>query len=185
MENYIQIIDGCKDCLNNKPGLKAGLFCINNCINGSKKKIKKSKLLNMKKLLTILLIISSFTASAQKCFIGNTVQQVKTFYINKGISPAYFIYGKFDSTNLQYFMIDNKEVGHPIFSATFDKAGRCIKHQLSGTNVQLQQWLALLNKNKSLTRNDATGTWHSNSVKWDISEVATNSFDLICVKINR
>lgn len=28
--------DGCKDCLNNKSGVENGLFCINNCINGSK-----------------------------------------------------------------------------------------------------------------------------------------------------
>lgn len=28
--------DGCKNCINNKPGEQAGLFCINNCIDGSK-----------------------------------------------------------------------------------------------------------------------------------------------------
>ena len=28
-------VDGCRDCINNKPGREAGLWCINNCINGS------------------------------------------------------------------------------------------------------------------------------------------------------
>lgn len=31
-----QPIDGCKLCKNNKPGYEAGLWCINNCIAGSK-----------------------------------------------------------------------------------------------------------------------------------------------------
>jgi hypothetical protein len=30
------MIDGCKFCENNKPGLEAGYYCINNCIAGSK-----------------------------------------------------------------------------------------------------------------------------------------------------
>lgn len=30
-----EIIDGCENCKHNIPGIKEGLYCINNCINGS------------------------------------------------------------------------------------------------------------------------------------------------------
>lgn len=42
--------DKCKTCVNNKPGIEAGYFCITNCINGTRYKDTLDKLYSIEQI---------------------------------------------------------------------------------------------------------------------------------------
>jgi hypothetical protein len=139
----------------------------------------------MRKIIFFLyLALSVSTLSAQKVFIGQTKKQVKDFYV-KLVGSDNVDEGKYDDTKEDWVMVIAPEETEPIFSATFDKAGKCKDHQMKGHHQQLERWLRALNGDKSLKYDNKKEAWVNSAKRyqWKIKNVANDWFELSCEKI--
>ncbi len=138
----------------------------------------------MKKLLTILTIVICSTASAQLCFIDQPASQVKSFW-QKKLSPKFITTDVHKGTTVpeSVWIMADTSVGAPIFYANFNTAGKCTRHQSMFKAEALEQYISLLNSNKSLTRKN--DRWYNNAKKcyYKIEEdKEPQMFQLVCMK---
>lgn len=103
--------------------------------------------------ITVIYLFIFLLSYSQLSFIGQTIQQVKTFW-SKKVALKHIVTGKYDDEPKdQYLWVTvDTTLGAPVFSALFDKKGKCKEHETEFKGELLEQYINLLNNNKSLKR---------------------------------
>jgi hypothetical protein len=136
----------------------------------------------MKKLILIIILLPML-AFSQKSFIGQTKKQVRNFWETK-VSSTFIAEGKYTDSNEDYFVIQDSENSiKPIFSATFDKSGKCINHSTQLEIKKVSVWQANFKKN-GYTFDKSKSIWvnKANGIAWKIN--CNISCDAECAKID-